>query len=164
TTTTTTGPAYQIRLAGSPNKLKPGCSRTYTAYVEDADGNTVDDDTTQVLFFDFEGGGEVTFAGGGSATASNGVATMVVTGANNGVVKLRASASGLVTSLEIQFQVNPAGDCAGASSLPLGGGGGEPPTWVLAMLGLALAGAVAADRLAMRTRPGLGRVRHGLTS
>jgi hypothetical protein len=90
----TFGPASQIALTGSTAALASGTSRTLTATVQDAAGNTVTsgtDSSVGVAFSQPSGSGSVT--GLGSSTASGGVATKTVTGNIAGPVDLRASAT-----------------------------------------------------------------------
>jgi hypothetical protein len=105
----TFGPASQIALSGSTANLQNGTTRTLTATVEDAGGNTVTtgaDSTASINFAQTTGTGSVT--GTGSATASAGVATKTVTAGNPGSVTLMASAtlgSGAKTSNTVSFTV-----------------------------------------------------------
>ncbi|HSM02547.1 MAG TPA: PKD domain-containing protein [Acidimicrobiia bacterium] len=158
TTTTTTlspGPVASIELAGSTSHLGVGCDRTFTAYLLDANGNLVDDDSTVVTFAEVDpgssGGGHLIYHGGPAATAADGVATKTVTASETGSVKLRASASGLLSN-RVEFQVHPS--CAnGASLVPSGGDGfGNAPFGVAAGALLVI---LSLGLVAVRRRPHL---------
>ncbi|MGH3071841.1 MAG: beta strand repeat-containing protein [Gaiellaceae bacterium] len=87
------GPAAQIALAESGSTVA-GNAHTLTATIEDANGNTVTSDSSTAVAFAKTGGpGSVT--GLGTATASNGVATKVVTNMLAGQIDLDAQSAGL---------------------------------------------------------------------
>ena len=86
--------ATQIVLTGSIADLASGSSRTFTATIADAYGNTVDtgaDSSVSVSFTKTAGAGSV--SGTGSSTASGGVATKDLTGVLAGSVTVRANAT-----------------------------------------------------------------------
>jgi hypothetical protein len=106
----TVGPASQIALSGTTTNLASGSTRTFTATIQDAGGNTVTtgaDSTVSVTFSQTGGTGSVT--GTGAATASGGVATKTVTGNVAGTVNLQASATlsgpGATNSNTLSFTV-----------------------------------------------------------
>jgi hypothetical protein len=109
--TVTFGAASQLVLSGSSSgDLTAGVTRTLTATVEDAAGNTVTsggDSSPTINFAQSSGSGSVT--GTGDATASGGVATKIVTGNVVGSVSLQASAmlsiAGLTFSNSLTFSV-----------------------------------------------------------
>jgi hypothetical protein len=86
------GTASQLVLSGSTSNLVSGTSRTITATVEDASGNTEvtgSDSTASITFSQTAGSGTVT--GLATVAASSGVATDSVTGSTTGSVTLRAN-------------------------------------------------------------------------
>ncbi len=90
--TLTFGTATQIVLSGSAANLASGTTRTFTATIEDAAGNTVTsgpDSTDSITFSQTTGAGSVT--GLTTVAASGGVATDTVTGNVAGSVTLQAS-------------------------------------------------------------------------
>ncbi len=90
--TVITGTASQIVLSGSTANLASGTTRTLTATIQDAAGNTVSsgpDSTDAITFAKTTGTGTLT--GLSTATASAGVATDTVTGVLAGPVTLTAS-------------------------------------------------------------------------
>ncbi len=92
TVTVTFGPATQIVLSGSTTSLASGTTRTFTATIEDAAGNTVTsgpDSTDSITFSKTTGAGTV--SGLTTVAASGGVATDTVTGNVAGSVTLQAS-------------------------------------------------------------------------
>jgi hypothetical protein len=106
----TAGTATQIVLSGLTANLASGASRTFTATVEDANGNTVTpgtDSTASINFAQTAGAGSVT--GTGSASAVAGVATKSLTGSAAGSVTIRASATlsgpGATNSNTLTFSV-----------------------------------------------------------
>src|SRR4029077_17584610 len=81
-------------VTGDTTDLTSGTPRTITATIYDLNGNVVDsgpDSTLSVAFSKDSGSGTV--SGLGSATASNGVATKVVTGGLVGSIPLKADAT-----------------------------------------------------------------------
>jgi hypothetical protein len=106
------GPATQIVLSGSTANLASDTTRTFTATIEDAEGDTVmtgADSSRSVTFSQTGGSGSVT--GLGSVTASGGVATDVITGGTLGLVTLQSTATltqGATRSNTLSFTVNPA--------------------------------------------------------
>jgi hypothetical protein len=104
------GTASQIVLSGATTTLTAGSTRTLTATIEDAGGNTIStgaDSSRNINFAQTAGSGSV--SGTGSATASAGVATKTVTGNIAGTVSLQASATlsgpGATTSNTVSFTV-----------------------------------------------------------
>jgi hypothetical protein len=88
------GTASQIVLSASTADLASATTRTFTATIEDAAGNTVNDgtdSTAAVSFSQTAGAGSVSFATPSSTTG--GVATDVVTGVLAGSVTIRATAT-----------------------------------------------------------------------
>jgi hypothetical protein len=111
TFTVTFGAATQIALTGSDSNLASATTRTFTATIMDAAGNTVTaggDSSVNVNFA--QSGGTGTVSGTGSAPASGGVATKTVTGALAGTADIQASATlsapaGATDSNTISFTV-----------------------------------------------------------
>jgi hypothetical protein len=109
--TVTSGAATKIVLSGSSGSLASGTTRTLTATIEDAAGNTVTsgpDSTDSITFSQTTGTGSVT--GLASGPASAGVATDTVTGNLAGPVTLKASGTinGATTSSNtLTFSVTP---------------------------------------------------------
>jgi hypothetical protein len=102
----TPGTASQLVLSGSTASLVAGSTRTLTATIEDANGNTVTSATTAVGFsLTNPAPGSVSFAA--PSATSGGVATDVVTGNLAGSVSLQASASGVTNSNLIVFTITP---------------------------------------------------------
>lgn len=97
------GAADHLMLTGSTANLAAGSTRTLTAEIEDAFGNTVDS-TASVTFA--KTGGNGALLGLGSSSASGGIASRQVTGDKWGAVTIRASSGG-VTSASITFRVVP---------------------------------------------------------
>jgi hypothetical protein len=103
------GAATQIALTGLTTDLASGSTRTITATIQDAAGNTVTtgaDASRSVTFSQPSGTGSV--SGLGSSTASAGVATLVVTGNLSGPVTLRGAATltaGATNSSTLSFSV-----------------------------------------------------------
>jgi alpha-tubulin suppressor-like RCC1 family protein len=98
TETVTAGPATQIVLSGATGNLASGATRTLTATIEDAAGNTVTsgaDSADALTFSQTAGTGSVTFAT--PSLTSGGVATDVVTGNVAGPVTI--TAAGTVNSV-----------------------------------------------------------------
>jgi hypothetical protein len=90
----TFGAATQVALTGATTPLASGTTRTVTATIKDAAGNTVTsgaDSSVNVTFAQTGGSGSV--SGMGNATASGGSATKTVTGALTGTVNFQASAT-----------------------------------------------------------------------
>lgn len=110
TTSTTAAAVAGIVLTGSSAQMDPVCQRTYRATLVDSAGKVVDDDRT-VVTFGVSGGGSLVFTQGATVTARNGVATVVVTGGDLGVVRLQATAGGLGSNV-IEFNVVPPGGCS----------------------------------------------------
>jgi hypothetical protein len=111
--TVSPGGATQIALTMSPTgDLGSGASKTLTATIEDAAGNTVTtgaDATRTVTFAQSAGTGSMT--GLNTSPASAGVATKVVSGSAVGSVTLQASAlltPGSTNSNTVSFTVNAA--------------------------------------------------------
>lgn len=136
--TVAAGATEKIVLTASTGDLASGSTRTITATVEDADGNTISngpDSTAAVTFAQTGGSGSV--GGLSTVTATGGVATATVTGKAAGGVTLGASASladGNVSSNPLTFNVT-----AG------------PPVFLQAFLGnwqQTTVGTAFADRLA----------------
>jgi hypothetical protein len=105
------GAATQVVLSGSTADLPSGSTRTFTATIEDAQGNTVPTgaDATRVVTFS-QPSGTGTVTGLGTSTASGGVATDTVTGGTRGPVTLRATATltgGPATSNSLSFTIPP---------------------------------------------------------
>ena len=111
TTVSVIGSATQIILSGSTANLLSGTTRTFTATIEDANGNTVTtgaDSSRSVTFSKTSGAGSLT--GLGASTASGGVATDTVTGNTVGSVSIQAGApltQGATNSNTLTFTVNP---------------------------------------------------------
>ncbi len=94
TLTVTAGTATQIVLTPPITNLASGATRTFTATVEDAAGNTVTtgpDAAAAIKFAQTTGSGSVT--GLSTVTAAFGVATDTITGQHAGPVTLQASAT-----------------------------------------------------------------------
>jgi hypothetical protein len=137
-----------------PGQLDLGCSIAFTATIFDANDQVVDTDAN-VTFVDEEGGGSVTFENDGIAAAVDGVATMSVTGVENGNVRLIAGAFE-TSSNEVAFQVTE-NDCEEfGTAAPSGTGDATPPPWALAVLVGAGLAAIALEGLGRRTRPAVG--------
>ena len=106
----TAGDATQLILAGDTSDLPAGASRTFTATVEDAVGNTVTtgpDSTTKITFAQ-NGGSPATVTGLGKVNAVAGVVTQTLTGGLAGSVTLLATAtlnSGAVGATPLTFNV-----------------------------------------------------------
>ena len=86
------GTASQLVLSGSTANLTSGATRTLTATIEDANGNTVttgSDSTDTITFAQTAGAGSL--SGLGNVAAVAGVATETVTGKLAGAVTLGAS-------------------------------------------------------------------------
>jgi hypothetical protein len=93
--TTKVGSASKLALSGATTDLTSGSTRTLTATIQDAAGNTITtgaDSTLSVTFAKTSGAGTVT--GLGSSTAVAGVATLTVTGNQSGAVTITATANG----------------------------------------------------------------------
>ena len=86
------GPATAIVLTDSGSTVA-GDANTLTATIVDANGNTVSSDSSTTVTF-AKTGGAGTAGGLGTATASNGIATKVVTNALAGPISLEATAAG----------------------------------------------------------------------
>jgi hypothetical protein len=128
--------------------LAPDCTRSYTATLLDANGNVVDDDSTVVSLADLDGGGQVTFPDGPAATVTNGAATISVTGAAHGSVRLEASA-GVVLSNQIHFTVDP-GACETELVAPIPSSPGGIHLDLFFGLAAALLGLLAVAAMAAR--------------
>ena len=123
----TPGAAAVIALSGATTDLTSGATRTLTATIQDAHGNTVTgDNTTVVTFAQTAGSGSV--SGLGAATASGGVATKTATGNVAGAVTITASASTLTSNTrtfnvvpgaasKLTFGTQPANTTVGGTSL-----------------------------------------------
>ncbi len=92
------GAAAQIQLSATGSSTS-GASKTLTATLQDAAGNTVDSDSSTVVAF-AKTGGAGTVTGLGTATATAGVATKVVTNALAGTIDLAATAAGLTAGAD----------------------------------------------------------------
>src|SRR5882724_63491 len=94
TITVPSGPAAKLVLSGSTADLASNSTRTFTATIQDANGNTVftgPDSTLSVTFAKTSGTG--TLSGLGSVNAVAGVATLTVTGNQVGSITIAASAT-----------------------------------------------------------------------
>ena len=88
------GAATQIVLSGSTADLVSGSTRTFTATIEDAYGNTSDSGPDSGASVDFEQtGGAGSVSGTGASLASAGVVSKTVTGKIAGSVTIRATAT-----------------------------------------------------------------------
>ncbi|MEO6857459.1 MAG: hypothetical protein ABI323_02580, partial [Solirubrobacteraceae bacterium] len=124
------GAAAQVFLTSATTNLGSGTTRTLTATIEDANGNTVTsgpDSTDAITFAKTAGTGTIT--GLSTITASGGVAADTITGALAGPISLQASATlsgpGATSSLAQSFSVvaGPATQLAlSGSSTNLGAG------------------------------------------
>ncbi len=99
------GTVSQLALTGATSDLTSGSSRTLTATLQDAAGNTVPTTGTTVTYAQTAGAGTVT--GLATANTSGGVATLDVTGNAVGSVTMRASITtpSVVNSNTLTFAV-----------------------------------------------------------
>lgn len=99
------GTAARLSLVGDATNLTAGATRTLTATVLDAYGNTVTSATNSVTFSQSSGAGAV--SGTGASDALSGVASKTLTGTTAGSVSIVASSSGLTSSSPLTFTVDP---------------------------------------------------------
>ena len=103
------GIVSQVALTGATTDLASGGSRTLTATLQDAAGNTVPTNGTTVTYAQTAGAGTVT--GLGTANTTNGVATLDATGGVVGTVTVRSSITtpSAFNSNTLTFGVVPGG-------------------------------------------------------
>src|SRR6185437_14877536 len=99
--------ASQLGFTSSTSSVASGSTKTLTAAVQDAGGNTISsDNSTIVVFSQTAGAGSVT--GLGTATASSGIASLTVTGTVAGSVTTQAAKQGGgLTTATSTFSVTP---------------------------------------------------------
>ena len=84
TFTITHGAATQVVVSSATGNLTSGATRTITATIEDAGGNTVTADNSTSVTFSQSGGSGAVSGLAGAVTVSGGVATKLVTGTTAG--------------------------------------------------------------------------------
>ncbi|MES1248353.1 MAG: invasin domain 3-containing protein, partial [Actinomycetota bacterium] len=99
------GPAAAVVITSNGSSIASGTTKSLTAEIRDANGNLeTGDSSTVVTFAKTSGAGTVT--GLGTAIASNGVATLTVTGNVAGAITIAAT-SGSLTSDSTTFTITP---------------------------------------------------------
>jgi hypothetical protein len=86
--TVSAGTASQVSLTGSTADLSSTTTRTFTATIQDDNGNTVTTSSDAISFAQSAGTGSVSF--GTPSSTTNGVATAVATGVLAGTVTIKA--------------------------------------------------------------------------
>jgi hypothetical protein len=90
------GPPHHLAFTSSTAPLKSGETRLLSAEIQDENGNLISSDSsTVVTFTKVAGSGSLRGTGTFTATASNGIASVVVTGAVVGPVTIGARATGM---------------------------------------------------------------------
>lgn len=99
-----TGAPTHVDLTGSTLDLSTGSTRLLTATLKDVSGNTVSSDNSTVITF-AKTAGTGTVTGLGTATASNGIATDIVTGSGTGAITLAGSATSIPAAATLAFNI-----------------------------------------------------------